>query len=79
MLTLAVVDDLGTILVIAVFFTDDLSLWWLGAAMVLLLVISSPAEPVSQPGLLRGARGSRMAGGVESGVHATVAVWCSGS
>ncbi len=39
MLTLAVVDDLGTIIVIAVFFTDDLSLWWLGAAMVLLLAI----------------------------------------
>ena len=31
MLTLAVVDDLGTILVIAVFFTDDLSFGWLGA------------------------------------------------
>lgn len=39
MLTLAVVDDLGTILVIAVFFTDDLSWWWLGVAVVLLLVV----------------------------------------
>ncbi len=39
MLTLAVVDDLGTILVIAVFFTDDLALWWLGASVILLLLI----------------------------------------
>ncbi len=74
MLTLAVVDDLGTILVIAVFFTDDLSLWWLCAAMVLLL------------GIVLGRRaGVRnmvfyvlLAGAVwltvfESGVHATVA------
>ena len=74
MLTLAVVDDLGTILVIAVFFTDDLSFWWLCASAVLLLVIV----------LARRARIRIMAvyvvlaAGVwlavfESGVHATVA------
>jgi NhaA family Na+:H+ antiporter len=39
MLTLAVVDDLGTILVIAVFFSQDLSLAWLGAAVGVALVI----------------------------------------
>jgi NhaA family Na+:H+ antiporter len=39
MLTLAVVDDLGTILVIAVFFAQDLSLAWLGAAVGVALVI----------------------------------------
>jgi len=38
LLTLAIVDDLGAIAVIAVFYTDDLSLAWLaGAAGVLLL------------------------------------------
>jgi NhaA family Na+:H+ antiporter len=39
MLTLAVVDDLGTILVIAVFFSQGLSLAWLGAAAGVVLVI----------------------------------------
>ena len=33
LLTLAVVDDLGAILIIAVFFTDDLVLWAVGAAV----------------------------------------------
>ncbi len=74
MLTLAVVDDLGTILVIAVFFTDDLSFWWLGASAALLLVITLAR--------LAGVRNLvvyvLLAAGVwlavfESGVHATVA------
>lgn len=33
LLTLAVVDDLGAILVIAIFFTDDVELWAIGAAL----------------------------------------------
>lgn len=36
LLTLAIVDDIGAILVIAVFYTDDLSLGWLFAALALL-------------------------------------------
>jgi Na+:H+ antiporter, NhaA family len=34
LLTLAIVDDLGAIVVIAVFYTDDLSLPWLGLALL---------------------------------------------
>ncbi|GAB3014291.1 Na(+)/H(+) antiporter NhaA [Nocardioides flavus (ex Wang et al. 2016)] len=36
LLTLAIVDDIGAILVIAVFYTSDLSLTWLAVALVLL-------------------------------------------
>ncbi len=36
LLTLAIVDDIGAILVIAVFYTDDLSLGWLAIAIALL-------------------------------------------
>ena len=39
LLALAIVDDLGGILVIAVFFTDDLSFGYLGAALVGLAVV----------------------------------------
>jgi Na+:H+ antiporter, NhaA family len=39
LLTLAIVDDIGAILVIAVFYTDDLSFTWLGIAVALLGVI----------------------------------------
>lgn len=40
LLTLAIVDDIGAILVIAVFYTDDLALGWLGAAVGLLAVMA---------------------------------------
>jgi NhaA family Na+:H+ antiporter len=39
LLTLAVVDDIGAILVIALFYTADLDLAWLAAAIALLLVM----------------------------------------
>ncbi|MET8406089.1 Na+/H+ antiporter NhaA [Streptomyces sp900116325] len=41
LLTLAVVDDLGAILVIAVFFTSDLDFWALGGAFAGLLVFDA--------------------------------------
>jgi len=39
LLTLAIVDDIGAIIVIAVFYTSDLSLGWLAIAAGLLLVV----------------------------------------
>ena len=39
LLTLAIVDDIGAIVVIAIFYTSDLSLGWLAAAGLLFLVI----------------------------------------
>jgi len=39
LLTLAIVDDIGAIIVIAVFYTDKLNLWWLALAVALLVVM----------------------------------------
>ncbi len=39
LLTLAIVDDIGAILVIAVFYTADLELWWLAGAIGGLVVV----------------------------------------
>lgn len=74
LLTLAIVDDIGAILVIAVFYTDDLELGWLAAALGLLAVMA----------VLRAARVWAVPVYVvlgvatwfallESGVHATIA------
>jgi NhaA family Na+:H+ antiporter len=74
LLTLAIADDIGAIVVIAVFYTADLSLTWLGAAALVLLVMAG----------LRALRvwslSVYVALGVafwfatyESGVHATIA------
>ncbi|MCD0444443.1 Na+/H+ antiporter NhaA [Glycomyces sp. A-F 0318] len=74
LLTLAIVDDLGAIAVIAVFYTDDLSMAWLAAAgalialavgMRLLNVWSAPVYLVI--GVLL------WVAMLESGVHATIA------
>jgi len=40
LLTLAIVDDLGAIIVIAIFYTDSLSLGWLGVAVVLIVAVA---------------------------------------
>ncbi|MDN5744183.1 MAG: Na+/H+ antiporter NhaA [Nocardioidaceae bacterium] len=74
LLTLAIVDDIGAIIVIAVFYTADLSLGWLAAALGLLALM----------GLLRARRvwsipiylvlgGLTWFALLESGVHATLA------
>jgi NhaA family Na+:H+ antiporter len=74
LLTLAIVDDIGAILVIAVFYTDDLHLGWLALAVVLLgamallralRVWSIPVYVVLGVGVWFAL--------LESGVHATLA------
>ncbi|MQM24249.1 Na+/H+ antiporter NhaA [Glycomyces sp. NEAU-7082] len=74
LLTLAIVDDLGAIAVIAIFYTDDLSMPWLAAAGVILAlaiglrllnVWSGPVYLVIGVALWLAT--------LESGIHATVA------
>ena len=74
MLTLAVVDDLGTIVVIAIFFAQDLSLAWLGAAVGVVLVIVI-AQRIGVRALVPYVllAGALWLAVFESGVHATLA------
>lgn len=74
MLTLAVVDDLATIAVIAIAYTDELSPAWLATAAALALVVVA----ATRAGIRTLALYVPLAGGIwlavfESGVHATVA------
>ena len=74
LLTLAIVDDIGAIVVIAIFYTDDLSLGWLliAVATVMLLALMRLARIWYVPAYL-------VVGVVlwlavfESGIHATIA------
>ncbi len=74
LLTLAIVDDIGAILVIAIFYTSDMSLGWLAVAFALigLIVVMRIAGVWYIPAYL-------VVGGFvwlavfESGVHATIA------
>jgi NhaA family Na+:H+ antiporter len=74
MLTLAVVDDLGTILVIAVFFAEDISLAWLAIAAAVVLVIFV-ARQIGIRSLVPyvGLAALLWVTVFESGVHATIA------
>lgn len=74
LLTLAIVDDIGAILVIAVFYTADLDLRWLAAAVVLLgLVVAMRLARVwALPAYLVVGVATWYAL-LESGVHATLA------
>jgi NhaA family Na+:H+ antiporter len=74
MLTLAVVDDLGTIGVIALFFGDDISLAWLGggvAAVVLVLALQRLHVRMLTPYVFLAA--ALWLTVFESGIHATIA------
>jgi NhaA family Na+:H+ antiporter len=74
LLTLAVVDDLGAILVIAVFFTSDLELWALGAAIAGLALYALAQRRRITAAWLYVPLGLVVWGLVhESGIHATVA------
>ena len=74
LLSLAIVDDIGAILVIAIFYSGGLQFWWLGAAVGLIVVV----------GLMRRFRvwwtpiyvvvgAAAWFATLESGVHATIA------
>jgi NhaA family Na+:H+ antiporter len=74
MLTLAVVDDLGTILVIALFFSSDLSLAWLAAAVgITLLVVVARRIGVRAVVVYVILAAALWLAVFESGVHATLA------
>ena len=74
LLTLAIVDDIGAIAVIAVFYTDDLSMRWLAvaAASVAVLVLMRSAR-IWYPPLYAFVGVVLWLATYESGVHATIA------
>ncbi len=74
MLTLAIVDDIGAIIVIAVFYTEELHLQWLAIAFVLLAVVfvMRTAKIWAIPAYVLVGIGIWYAV-LESGVHATLA------
>jgi NhaA family Na+:H+ antiporter len=74
LLTLAIVDDIGAIAVIAIFYTDDLSLPWLGVAaagVIVVIVLQRLHVWSREPYILLGA--VIWLATFESGVHATIA------
>ena len=74
LLTLAVVDDLGTITVLALFFSDGLSLAWLaGAAGVIVAIVALQRLGVRHMVAYVIAAGLLWIAVFESGVHATIA------
>ncbi|MBW3578360.1 MAG: Na+/H+ antiporter NhaA [Actinobacteria bacterium] len=74
LLALAIVDDLGAILVIAVFYTADVSVGWLAVAVAgLLLVVVMQRLHVRAELLYLLAGTVVWLGMLESGVHATIA------
>lgn len=73
-LALAMADDLGAILVIALFYTSNLSLSWLGGAVFLLVVIGVAQRSGIRSSLFYGCAGTAVwYAMLESGVHATIA------
>jgi NhaA family Na+:H+ antiporter len=74
LLTLAIVDDIGAIVVIAVFYTDSIDMWWLAlaAAAVALLAAMRRVE-VTYPPLFVAISATLWLAVYESGVHATIA------
>jgi NhaA family Na+:H+ antiporter len=74
LLTLAIVDDIGAILVIAVFYTEDLSLPWLAAAGAAVLLVVACRRAEVRYHVVYVVLGAAMWFFVlESGVHATIA------
>jgi NhaA family Na+:H+ antiporter len=74
LLTLAIVDDIGAIVVIAVFYAESIELWWLALAfgVVALLAVMRHVDVSYAPVLVAMAVTLWLAV-YESGVHATIA------
>ncbi|MEN8041161.1 MAG: Na+/H+ antiporter NhaA [Actinomycetota bacterium] len=74
LLALAIVDDIGAIAVIAIFYTDDLNLGYLGFAAAVLVVVSIAKKAGVTSLLFYVPMGVAIwYGFLESGVHATIA------
>jgi len=74
LLTVAIVDDLGAVAVIALFFTASLDLAWLGAAGAVLAVMAAMNRfAVGRPALYAVLGGVLWFAVLHSGIHATVA------
>jgi NhaA family Na+:H+ antiporter len=74
LLTVAIVDDLGAVAVIALFFTASLDLAWLAAAgAVLAVMVSMNRFAISRPALYAVLGGALWFTVLHSGIHATVA------
>jgi len=71
---LAIVDDLGAVLVIAVFYTDTILVWWLGVGAVFLAAMFAMNRLQVRHPLPYAVLGAALWFAVlESGVHATIA------
>lgn len=74
LLTLAVVDDLLAIIIIAVFFTDEIHFQWLAAAVVCIVIFGFlAAKRITTPFLLIPLALAAWAFMHASGIHATIA------
>ncbi len=74
LLTVAIVDDLGAVAVIAVFFTATLDMAWLGAAIVILVAMAAMNRFGGRSPVLYATLSAALWYAVlHSGVHATVA------
>ena len=74
LLTVAIVDDLGAVAVIAIFFTGSLDMVWLGAAIAILAAMAAMNQFGGRSPVLYAAFGAALWYAVlHSGVHATVA------
>ena len=74
LLTIAVVDDIGAIIVIAIFYTEQLALGWLAAALLgLVAVVVMTRRDIRSPVPYLFVGGIVWLALLESGVHATLA------
>ena len=73
-LTLAIVDDIGAIMVIAIFYATDFAVWWLlSAAGVLALVVAARRAGLNRPAAYLPFAGVAWYCMYRSGVHPTIA------